>query len=73
MAIGSIVDQVHDDVCTRCLIPSLCWRWDDTVRCEPCHRWVYGDRQVDKLIVSDHARFGRLWDDQLLDRIADCG
>lgn len=60
----------HEAVCPRCLIPSTCWAHAGVLRCEPCHRTEHGDRAIDKEIVGDHARFGRLWSARLLDRVA---
>lgn len=60
----------HEAVCTRCLIPSICWVHAGVLRCEPCHRTEHGDRAVDDEITGDHGRFGALWTDQILDRMA---
>ena len=67
----------HEGICTRCLIPSTVWYWARdrrrTIRCQPCHRRVLGDSEVDRLILDDVTRYSCLWDDRLMTLAATTG
>lgn len=67
-AVSFRADEAQDVLCRRCLIPGRGWTWEDVLRCEPCHRAVYGDEATDALILSDYSCFGEWWTDEFLDR-----
>ena len=59
-AITKLVERPHDGVCTRCLTPGRCWRWDQVVRCIDCWQHVLGPAEFERRILADLGRFGEI-------------